>query len=126
MIKRVEYRCENCRVKGHDVADISSRVFLNKPDYREIYLTDYKTTGQYIRKHLDQGHTVIINGNKYKLVTYKKYNVITFGRELSEDEMKEFDEKGDFTLVKKVVLVEDSSGKKYTYDEKYAKQYEVN
>ena len=98
---------------------------MNKQDNREIYLTDYKTIGQYIRKHLDQGHIVVINGNKYKLVTYKKYNVITFGRELSEDEMKEFDETKDFTLVKKVVLIEDSSGKKYTYDEKYIKQYEV-
>ena len=92
---------------------------MNRQDNREIYLSDYKSTGQYVRKHLDQGHTVVMDGNKYKLVTYKKYNVITFGRELTEDEMK------NFTLVKKIILTEDSAGKKYTYDEKYVNQYEV-
>jgi len=125
MLKRVEYHCAECKVKGHDLVYFMRGLFANKQDNREIYLTDYNTVGQYIRKHLEQGHIVDINGNKYKLVTHKKYNVITFGRELSEDEMKELDENKDFTLIKKVVLIEDSSGKKYTYDEKCIKQYEV-
>jgi len=98
---------------------------MNKQDNREIYLSDYKTVGQYIKKHLEQGHIVDINGNKYKLVTYKRYNMITFDRELSADEIKEFDENKDFTLIKKVVLIKDNSGKKYTYDEKYINQYDV-
>lgn len=125
MLKRVEYHCAECKVKGHDMVYFMRGLFANKQDNREIYLTDYKTVGQYIRKHLDQGHIVIINGNKYKLATHKRYNMITFDRELSADEIKEFDENKDFTLIKKVVLLEDNSGKKYTYDEKCIKQYEV-